>query len=155
RVVDRARLGRREGVAERISRVAQAAEAEVDDARALADCPADRRGLRAERDLLTADDLRDHELGREGDPCDAEAVVRRGSDLARDEGAVPLLVGEWAPTHEALRSHDATGEVGMAAVDSGVDDGDADARARKLRQLRRPEVEGVILRQVPLPRRER
>ena len=43
----------------------------------------------------------------------------------------------------------------MCAVDPGVDDRDLDTGAGKRRQRRGPEVEGVVLLQVPLPRRER
>ena len=152
-VANGGRLERRVRVAAGVARVADAAEREVDHARAVVDRPADRVGLGLERDLpVRAHDLGDQQLRRERDPGDAERVVRLRCDQARDERPVALLVGQRAPADEAPRAGDAGGEVRVRAVDPGVDH--RDARPREGRQLG-PEVERVVLLQVPLLRRDR
>ena len=67
---------------------------------------------------------------------------------------MPLLVGERAAADEALRRSDLAGELGMAAVDPGVDDRDLDPCARKRRKVG-PRVERPVLREVPLTGGER
>ena len=93
-VLDGGLLERRVGVEARVERIAHAAEAEVDHARAVVDGPADRGDLGLERDRpVGSDDLRDHQLRVERHAGDALVVERVRGDLPRDERAVPLLVG--------------------------------------------------------------
>ncbi len=155
-VGDRVRLEPRERIARGRARIADAAEAEVDHPRALVRGPADRGRLGAQRDRsVGADDLRDHELRRwVGDPDDA-LPVERGSDLAGDEGAVALLVGAPVAADEAPAGGDPTGELRMTGVDARVDDRDLRRREERRRRRLVPRVEGVVLREVPLLRRQR
>ena len=65
-------------------RVAEAAEAHVDDPRAVGDRPADRLRLGLDGDrALRADDLRDEELRRGRQAGDTDSVVRRAPRSAR------------------------------------------------------------------------
>ena len=154
-VLDRVGLAQGVGVPPRIARIAQPAEAEVDDPRSVVDGPADRGGLGLERDrAVAAHDFGDQELRREGDARDPLPVVGRRGDLSRDEGPVALLVGERASADEALRERDPARELRMPAVDAGIDDRDLHARTRQRRQLR-PGVERLVLGEVPLLRGQR
>ena len=150
---DRLRLERRERIPVGVARVAEAAEAHVDHARVVLDRPADRLDLGLDVDQVVAvDDLRDEELGRGGGAGDPDRVVDARRDQTGDERAVALLVDAGRAADERLRLGDLAGEVGMVAVDAGVDHGDADCRQDRRRL---PEVERPVVVQVPLPRRER
>ncbi len=152
-VLDGGLLERRVRVELRAERVTDAAEAEVDDARSVVHGPVNRRYLRRERDgSVRADDLRDHQTRVERKPRHPDPVERIGGDLARHEGAVPLVVAEGRAADERLGRDDPTPEIGMRAVDPGVDHGDPDRR--ELGDAR-PERPRLVLLEVPLIRRER
>src|SRR5919204_1120351 len=114
--------------------------------------PPDRSSLRPRGDgAVVAHDFRHDQPGRRSEPCDSTPVVCRRPDLARYERAVTAGVVR-RPSYEALRLHDPALELGMAPVDARVDHRYADGL--ELRE----HVEGAedpVLRQVPLPRRER
>jgi hypothetical protein len=151
-VLDRGGLEWREGVPLRVERVPDAAEAEVDHARAGVDGPAHRGDLGLERDrAVGAHDLADEQLRAEGDPGRPLGVVER-RDHARDEGPVALLVGGRAAADEAPCRSDPVAELGMLGVDAGVDHGDE--RAGERRRLR-PRRERADVLEVPLARIER
>ena len=153
RVVDRRLLERRVRVDPRVERVAHPAEAEVDDARAVIDGPVDCVDLGLQRHRAVGlHDLRDEQLRVERDSGDAVAVERARGDLAGHERPVTLGVAPRRAAGEALRQQDASDELRMAAVDSRVDH--RDLHRSELR-LRRPEIPGLVLLQVPLLRRER
>ena len=148
RVLDGGALERRVGVERRVERVAHAAEAEVDDACALVDGPADPGDLGGERDVAVGgDDLRDDQSCVEREAGHPDPVRRVGGDLAGDERPVSLLVVVRRAADERLRRDDASGEVGMRSVDAGVDDRDLDRREAR---HRRPERPGLVVVEVPL-----
>ena len=119
--LDRPLLGPGEAVDARVARVARAAEAEVDHARALLNGPADRARLRPRRDrAVVADDLRHHQARRRREARDPRRVVRDRRDLARDERAVTEGVDNSA-ADEAAVGDDAVLQLGMAEIDAGVD----------------------------------
>ena len=136
-----------------VERVADAAEAHVDHARALVDRPADRLHLGLDRDRAVGrHDLRHEQLGRRRQAGDADAVVRLRGDQPGDEGSVALLVDGRRAADEALRLEDPAGQIGVAAVDARVDHRH---ERRRERRLGVPGVVRPVLRQVPLPRGER
>ena len=134
-------------------RIADAAQAEVDHARARVHGPANGCGLGLERNRAVGfHDLGDQQLRRVRDADDAFAVEVPG-DLARDERPVALGVDARVAADEALLVDDPSLEVRQRAVDARVDDRDLH-RCERRRGLG-PEVEGVIVLEVPLLRRER
>jgi hypothetical protein len=116
--------------------------------------PADRVGLVLDRDrLVAAGDLGDDQLSRERDSRDP-FVVQGRRDLACDERPVSLLVGQRAPADEAAGCPDLRlRELGMRAVEAGIDD--RDPNRREGRKLGAEPVEGVILPEVVLLRGQR
>ena len=119
-------------------RVAEAAEAHVDDAGAVRDRPADRLRLRLDRDRpLRPDDLGDEQLGRRSEPGDPDAVVRLGCDQARDERPVALGVDGGRAGDEALRRRDPAAQLRVRAVDAGVDHGHPHRRRAAAARSRR------------------
>ena len=119
----------------------------------LSDGPADRLGLRLDRNRsLRADDLRDQQLGTRRKPCDTDAVVRLRGYQAGYERAVALCVDRGRPGDEALRRGDPAAQLGMGAVDPGVDHRNLHRGER--RELR-PGIERMVLHRVPLAREQR
>ena len=116
----------------RRARVAQRAQRQVDDARAVVDGPADGRRLVARRDrAVRGDDLQVHELDPDAGRREAEPVAGARGDQARDERAVQAGA-DGAAGHEALAQagrHEA-GELGVVDVDAAVDHGHAHERRR-------------------------
>ena len=153
RVGDRVGLDLRVGVAGSVEWITDPAEAHVDHAGVLVDGPPDRLRLRElwNRPLRGAD-LRDQQLGRREAPGDADRVVHLGSDDPGDERPVPFPVDPRRSPDEAFRGDDVAHELGMAAVDTGVEDRDANRRER--RRLG-PGVVGVVRGEVPLAGNER
>ena len=93
RVADRLLLEPRVGVAARPPGVAEAAEGDVDHARAVVDRPPDRLRLGLDRDRpARRDDLRDDELGRRREAGDARRVVELRGDDPRDDRPVAARV---------------------------------------------------------------
>src|SRR5947199_89033 len=80
------------------------------------------------------DPLRDHEPRVERKPGDADAVGRVRGDLAGDERAVALVVAVRRAADERLRGDDAPSQVGVRAVDPGVDHGHAHRQELRLRR---------------------
>ena len=137
-VLDRRLLERRVRVELRVERVANAAEAEVDHARALVDRPANRGHLALERDLaVSLDDLCDHELRVEREPCDPLVVGRVRGDLPGDERAVTLRVAVGRAADERLRGDDTPHQIRMAAVDARVDHRNPDRETASVAPARR------------------
>ena len=96
--------------------------------------------------LVLADHLGDDQLRGERRCRRCPAVVRGGGDLARDERPVADVVVDGV-ADEAPRGRDLARELGMAEVDAGVDDSDEDGRQHRQRG---PEVEGMVVLEVPL-----
>jgi hypothetical protein len=103
----------------RIHGIANTAEAQVDHLRAAVDCPADRPGLRVERNgAVRANDLRDEQPGRERQTGDALCIVHPRRDQAGDESPVSLRVLVRRAADEGVGSSDpATAKLGMLSVD--------------------------------------
>ena len=124
-------------------RVADGAEAEVDDARALVDRPADAGRLGLERDrAVGGDDLGHEQLGRVGEADDAGLSSGRRRSRRRRSCRAP-----GCPCRRCRRRSSSTSaiwsvEVGQRAVDAGVDDRDLH---RGERRRRGPRVERVVL----------
>ena len=153
RILDGRGLEARIRVLARILRVADAAEAHVDDASVVIDRPVDRASFRVRRDRpVRAHDLGDQEVGRKADARDALAVVERRSDLAGDERAVAVRVALPVAGDEAAAVDDLVLELRVNGIDAGVQDGYAHGLER--RELR-PRVERVDPAQVPLAGSER
>src|ERR1700730_4941327 len=137
-----------------MERIAEAAERQVARTRADVDRPADRLGLVAHVDgLVRACDLGDDELRGKRHAGDALVVVDGGRDHSRDEGAVAFLVAERAASNPAPGLPDpGTREFRVAPVDARVDD----RHTHRVHdgQVCRKGVEGVVLSQVVLLRRE-
>ena len=134
-------------------RIAEAAEAEVDHPGPVVDRPADRLRLCDRRDsAVGADDLRDQQLGGEGDAGDPLPVAERRGDDPGDERAVALAVRDLA-ADEALRERHPAGELRMLDVEAGVDYSNPHGtqRGRKVD----PVVECMDRAEVPLLGRQR
>ncbi len=143
RVVDRAPL-------DRGSR--RAAEAEVDDLRAVVDRVDDRGGLVDVREgAARAACLHDHQPRLARDAGDAVPVRRRAGGESRHEGAVPVAVGDVRlPLADAVGVRRLRAEIRCAEVGAGVDHRDREAR-RRLRH-RRGDLIGPHGRVLPLER---
>ena len=119
RVADRSSLERRVRVPVGVTRIAIAAEAHVDHARAVLDRPADRLDLGLDVDQLAGHDLRDEQLGGGSHPGDPDGVVDTRCDQAGDERAVALEIDAGGPADEALRVGDlVVRELRMRRVDA-------------------------------------
>ncbi len=129
-------------------------DAGVHHCRAVVDRVVDRGcGVGVERDPVEAEHAERHELAREARSHPADPVVRPRRGDAGDGGAVPArrIRGIVVAVDEVASHADCAGEVRVARIDAGVDDGDdhsgragghvpgrrkVETRVRRMRRLR-------------------
>ena len=151
RVGDGVRLEPREAVAVRVERVADAAEAHVDDPRAVRDGPAARASASIEivRDFVTTFAT---SSSADGASPAMPIPLPTPAAMSRDEGPVPERVRPRRPADEALR-----GEILPArlSVKASTPESMTATGTRLERGQRDPRLVEAALGQVPLLRHER